>query len=405
MDDESKVAPSGTPLGHAKLRVFISYSREDIDFADQLEAGLKVSGFEPTMKVRLGALILDAETIVFVLSPASARSPICQWEVAEAVRLGKRIIPVPCKPIDGTVPPPELAGRNYIFFYAEPKLPGSGFGTGLGQLVSALNTDRDWLREHTRLLLRATEWRAGDWAENRLLSGSDIAAAKAWAARRPKDAPEPTDLHLEFIRASEEAEDARLSSQRKQLEEIAEAQGEREKALAQAEVALKQAAEAQRRRTRIRNIAFVLVSIAFVVVCFLASMAAWLTLQTRSARLNAEQARLEVQQAEEDSLRRESRNFRDEVDRWKKVEDRLTRAANLGSIDGMLRLGEAYEYDQANNKAAILWYVRASARGDAQAMIKLGSLYELGLGVEQDEGKARDWYEKAIATGDRVNIR
>jgi hypothetical protein len=83
MDDESKVAPSGTPLGHAKLRVFISYSRDDIDFADQLEAGLKVVGFEPTIdrhgisggedwKARLGTLILDAETVVFVLSPASA---------------------------------------------------------------------------------------------------------------------------------------------------------------------------------------------------------------------------------------------------------------------------------------------------------------------------------------------
>ena len=28
----------------------------------------------------------------------------------------------------------------------------------------------------------------------RLLSGSDIGAAKAWVARRPKDAPEPTAL-------------------------------------------------------------------------------------------------------------------------------------------------------------------------------------------------------------------
>jgi hypothetical protein len=38
------------------------------------------------------------------------------------------------------------------------------------------------------------------------LSGGDITAAKAWALRRPKDAPEPTVLHLDFIRASEEAE-------------------------------------------------------------------------------------------------------------------------------------------------------------------------------------------------------
>ena len=38
------------------------------------------------------------------------------------------------------------------------------------------------------------------------LSGADIASARAWAAGRPKAAPDPTSLHLDFIRASE-AED------------------------------------------------------------------------------------------------------------------------------------------------------------------------------------------------------
>jgi len=30
--------------------------------------------------------------VVFMLSPASARSEICAWEVEEAARLGKRIL-------------------------------------------------------------------------------------------------------------------------------------------------------------------------------------------------------------------------------------------------------------------------------------------------------------------------
>jgi hypothetical protein len=91
----------------------------------------------------------------------------------------------------------------------------------MSQLVEALSSNLEWLREHTRLLLRATEWETGGKAESRLLSGSDIVAAKAWAAQRPKDAPEPTALHVEFIRASEEAQDARLAVQRRQLEESA----------------------------------------------------------------------------------------------------------------------------------------------------------------------------------------
>ena len=202
--------------------------------------------------------------MVFVLSPSSARSDICKWEVEEAARLNKRILPIICRPLEGVSPPARLQDRNYIFFYKEPKAPGSGFGTGLANLVTVLNTDFDWLREQTRYLQRATEWDAGGRPANRLLSGDDIAEAKAWVARRPKSAPEPTALHLDFIRASEEEAEARSSEQRKQLEAMAAAQAEREKALHAAEEALKQAADAQRKRATIRNVALVVVSILAV---------------------------------------------------------------------------------------------------------------------------------------------
>ena len=176
-----------------KLNVFISYSRDDLGFADQLDAALGLTGFATTIdrhgisagedwRSRLGALIRDADTVVFVLSPSSARSETCAWEVAEAVRLGKRILPLICRSIEGASPPPQLAALNYIHFYDEPRFPGSGFGSGLVGLVSALNTDLDWLREHTHYLQRATEWDAGGRPANRLLSGPDIATANAWAA-------------------------------------------------------------------------------------------------------------------------------------------------------------------------------------------------------------------------------
>ena len=137
-----------------RLTVFLSYSRDDLNFADQLEAALQshkydvaidrqgISGGED-WRARLGGLIRDADTVIFVLSPSSAGSELCKWEVEEASRLGKRIIPVPCRPLGYASAPPQLSALNYIFFYAEPRLPGSGFGTGLAQLVSALDTDLD----------------------------------------------------------------------------------------------------------------------------------------------------------------------------------------------------------------------------------------------------------------------
>jgi hypothetical protein len=108
-----------------KLNVFISYSRDDLNFADQLDDALQLTGFATTIdrhgipggdewRVRLAGLIRDADTVVFVLSPASARSEVCAWEVDEAVRLNKRIIPVLCRALAGESPPPALAQLNYI---------------------------------------------------------------------------------------------------------------------------------------------------------------------------------------------------------------------------------------------------------------------------------------------------
>src|SRR5262245_1976395 len=155
-----------------KLRVFISYSRDDLDFANQLDAALTLYGFECLIdrhgisggedwKRRLGNLISEADTVVFVLSPSSARSEICDWEVEESARLNKRILPIICRALEGANPPSRLRDLNYIYFNKEPKAPGSGFGTGLASLVAALKTDFDWLREHTRYLQRAIEWDKG----------------------------------------------------------------------------------------------------------------------------------------------------------------------------------------------------------------------------------------------------
>jgi TPR repeat protein len=411
-----------------KLRVFISYSRDDLDFADQLNAALDACGFEcfidrqgisggEDWKRRLGNLIRDADTVVFVLSPTSARSEICAWEVEEAARLGKRILPVICQPLRGVSPPPRLRDLNYIFFHADPKVPGSGFGTGLATLVAALNTDFDWLREHTRYLQRATEWDRGGRPANRLLSGDDIAEAKAWVARRPKNAPEPTALHLDFIRASEEEAEARSSAQRKQLEEIAAAQAERETALHEAEEALKQAADAQRRRARIRNIAFVVVSIFAV-------LAGWLYWNAAQQRKVAEEQRAVAQ--EQRAVAEEQRAVADRILEgatgiiWRSLLDQMDQmdidskkdilavfhaGADHGDATSMSVLGWLYHEGRGvvqDYAKAREWFEKAADKGHGMAMLNLGQYYHFGWGGAQDYAKAREWYEKAADKGEEA---
>jgi hypothetical protein len=224
----SEFMPEAEPAGD-RLNVFISYGRDDIDFVDQLDETLPLGGF---------ATSVDRHGI----------SGGEEWQVTLGgfVRnAAKRIIPVSCRPLDGVAPPKVLAQRTYIFFYHEPKSPGSGLGDGLRQLVAALNTDLDWPIEHTRLLQPEIEWEAGECSANPFLSVDDVAAAKTWVGQRPKDRPELADLHLALLRATKDEETTRIIAERRRLEEVVAAQEERQKAIEKREAAVNRAAALQ----------------------------------------------------------------------------------------------------------------------------------------------------------------
>src|ERR1700737_2915483 len=95
-----------------KAKVFISYSRKDMAFADRREAALKARGFEPLIDrtdiyafeewwKRVEALIGQADTIVFVLSPDAVRpGTVALKEVAFAASLNKRFAPIVLRRVD-----------------------------------------------------------------------------------------------------------------------------------------------------------------------------------------------------------------------------------------------------------------------------------------------------------------
>src|SRR5262245_20473952 len=133
-----------------KLRVFISYSRKDEDFVQQLLAGLQLVGFEPYLdkhdiaageewEQRLGRLIEAADTVVFVISPDAVDSERCAWEVDRAIELKKRLLPIVFRRVDEALVPPRLQQINYIFFDRQ-----FSFVSSLQALASALRTDLGW---------------------------------------------------------------------------------------------------------------------------------------------------------------------------------------------------------------------------------------------------------------------
>jgi TIR domain len=194
-----------------KLKVFISYSRRDsAAFADELLAGLKVAGFAPFLdrhdisagedwEGRLGGLIAQSDTVVFVISPEAVKSEQCTWEVDRATELSKRLLPVVFKSVPDHDIPEKLKRLQFVPFDG-----GMGFARPLSQLAEALQLDLDWIREHTRLGELARRWDARGRPESQLLRGDDLDAAKAWVAARKSAAPEITDAQQAFVKASHE---------------------------------------------------------------------------------------------------------------------------------------------------------------------------------------------------------
>jgi hypothetical protein len=221
-----------------RLRVFISYARSDCSpLAEDLLAGLEAAGLEAFLdrhdiaagevwEARLADLLQKADTVVAVLSPAFVASPRCEWELQRAAELSKRVIPVIGLEVTEAATPEALKRLNYIYFSK-----GHAFGASLRTLTTALRTDVQWIREHTRLGELAARWYHQSKADALLLRGSELERAKAWLASWTPNAPEPTTLHREFVNDSEAAEHARNNEERKKLDAIAVAQADREKAL------------------------------------------------------------------------------------------------------------------------------------------------------------------------------
>ena len=138
-----------------KAKIFLSYSRKDMSFADRLEAALKARGFEPLIDrteiyafedwwKRIEALIGRADTVVFVLSPDAVASDVALKEVVHAASLNKRFAPIVCRRTDDGAVPEALRRLNFVFFDDPARFEASA-----DQLAEALNTDIGWVRQHT----------------------------------------------------------------------------------------------------------------------------------------------------------------------------------------------------------------------------------------------------------------
>ncbi len=215
--------------------VFISYSRNDQAFVRQLFGALEVAGQDTWVdwediplttdwwsEIREG--IEEAKAFIFVMTTASLSSQVCTLEVALALTMHKRIIPVLPAPFD---PAPaierlkarpvdnllkaivadrtmgDIADRNWQTVSAINwvQFADKDFDAVARQLLDVLQTDYEHAKTHTRLLQRALEWERAKMPTTLLMRGDAQREAEGWVRYNADKIPKPTDIHREYIAA------------------------------------------------------------------------------------------------------------------------------------------------------------------------------------------------------------
>lgn len=227
--------------------VFISYSRKNTAFARRLIESLNHSGknswvdwegiplISPNWWREIQQGIESADSFLFITSPDSMASVVCNMELNYAIELGKRIIPLIYQDVateeafatiaDFTPDPAmneRLGGKdplaiarsnwqnmshiNWIHFREQ-----DDFDASYAKLITAVETNLDYVRAHTRYLVRAQEWEREAKRQDLLLFGGEIDRAEAWlqqakdyhsADKRDTTNPPALDLHHLYIETS-----------------------------------------------------------------------------------------------------------------------------------------------------------------------------------------------------------
>ncbi|MBD2465713.1 toll/interleukin-1 receptor domain-containing protein [Oscillatoria sp. FACHB-1407] len=195
--------------------VFISYSRRDKAFVQSLHQALQANNRDTWVDwqdIPLGTAwwneiqsgIEASDTFIFVISPDSLASKVCNQEIDHAVLYRKRLMPIVRRDdFDSALLHPSLGEHNWLFFRER-----DDFNQAFQSLIEALDTDLNHVRMHTRLLIRAIEWENNGRNDSFLLRGSDLTKAEQWLKDSEEKHPAPAEQHKNYISKSRQAENA-----------------------------------------------------------------------------------------------------------------------------------------------------------------------------------------------------
>jgi hypothetical protein len=209
--------------------IFVSYSRKDKEFVTRLLGALSAKSRDVWIDwddipltanwwEAIKAGIEGANYFTFIMSPDSLKSEVCLNELNHAFSYNKRIIPIIWRPVNDLPHesiPNFIVELNWIHFE-----DGDAFEVSLKQLLQAIETDIEYIHEHTRLLVRAIEWQKRGLHADFLLQGIPLIEAERWLAKGDKNQPEPSPLHIEYIRAGRTASETMLKRTKRTIKKL-----------------------------------------------------------------------------------------------------------------------------------------------------------------------------------------
>lgn len=193
--------------------IFISYSRRDLSIAQKLVDALSANeldtwidwksipkGEDWEQEIYRG--IEEADAFLFLISPDSVASEMCNKEIDHAVRNGKRILPIFIRETDPKTIHPEISKRNWIFC----REGQDDFNKAIEETCATIHTDYEWLKYHTELQVKALKWEQKK-DNSRLLREKELREAEEQLAKvgSQKD-PQPTEIHRNYVLASQRYE-------------------------------------------------------------------------------------------------------------------------------------------------------------------------------------------------------
>ncbi len=191
--------------------VFISYSKDDLDFSRQLNDNFQTQGKdtwfdkenivdEEELENEVNKGIENADNFIIIESPNYFGSEQCRQEIAYANKLGKRAIALKFIATDTSQLSPALQTAQSVDF----RVGSSDFGTSFSELIRDLDTDREHVTHHTKFSKKALEWEKSEKSSDMLIRGAEYTLAETWMNEADDENKQPpiTELQRDFFEES-----------------------------------------------------------------------------------------------------------------------------------------------------------------------------------------------------------